>query len=59
MYLRYADERHLPIVCISESSKPTRAAVEAAPIRKLCPVCRHSQNPGARVLAGDGPEAWA
>ena len=35
MYLRYADECHLPRVLIMESCTPALAAVVAAPILKL------------------------
>ena len=37
MYKRYAELSHLPNVFIRESSTPLAAAVDAAPIWKLCP----------------------
>ena len=43
MYLRKAADSHLPSIRITESSTPTLAAAEAAPMRKLCPLyCRGS-----------------
>ena len=37
MYWRKAALCHLPNACMVESSIPARAAVVAAPMRKLCP----------------------
>ena len=38
MYDVNAEDFHRPSVCMRESLKPCRAAVVAAPIRKLCPL---------------------